>query len=929
MVDGGRGKHSAPLPVTLQPYPVSCPPENFPSITPLPLPVPPSSFPSVITLSAFSAVQPTISTFPTGPRFLAPRVQLSTVPDMTPSSVSTGPPALQANDTSQTPSRRRQGRPKKEVSAFPSTTSNSAIVPPVSLSIEEPACPAPFLQDENAKARITTAGGQATDSTIKSKVVLTAKAMASNLPAESGDGLLQHLVSEARRSNSTYIKSGKDGGNYQKAMTTFFTWLQTESDLSERRQCHPDAHRMGAAGPRGPGTADSFVSAAKWWFTHRGCESTWVIVDGVYQGNPAYAVIVTQTLKALKTLDKKSGRLIKHSLCFTYKDLELLTRFFKEDHVIHPTIKAYVLAACTVLFHLLLRIDEIWKLSMYDLKSHPILSAFSRHLQEMFLSPGHQRSSFGQNFGSQHRTTTLGGVTICVIMWITRPRMLSNLRAWLDIRTEYYEARNMVADLPSGFIFPRLTFLNLAATPVFNANEKMTPDSFMTTVNTLLGLCGVDLERERRTGHAFRRGGAQFYFLEKRPRWSFDKLMAWGAWETKDVIITYLIGAMKEIDGAFSSSGVDDRRIHGVMPGDEGWVAGSSTSLRGSDTSSFESRQDELREKLLERLTVLDEKLTTINVRLNGLDGRLEGPLLTIPFSSSLSRCNSSLLSSSSSICSVTLLSSSSTAYSSLPSSLHLLLSYLPSLPSCLSSLPSRLPSLPSSSPSLPSSSPSLPSPSPSLPSSSPSLPSSSPSLPSSSCQPSPTSPTPPEPALDDLEEREEHIPLAPINLPKFGTGKGENRDLYWQDGENYYVALYRCWYFGDPTSKGLTLPWRELDRMSKGKANGKANGIDSYSMRSQRRGIVQVMDQCGSIAAFEGMMLNYFERAQLDKNTVALKDLRFTECRTLVGLIKKDNAAFRDKKNIAAIMKKKIGVLRDFIEEEGKLLRREMLLKK
>ncbi|KAJ3193203.1 hypothetical protein HDU67_005219, partial [Dinochytrium kinnereticum] len=121
--------------------------------------------------------------------------------------------------------------------------------------------------------------------------------------------------------------------------------------------------------------------------------------------------------------------------------------------------------------------------------------------------------------------------------------------------------------------------------PLFQSADRMASNSFVALTNKLLAAAGVAVDRWPRTGHCFRRGGAQFRFIDSRPRWDLDRLRWWGDWETEDVVLTYLMKKMvsvyivdyqfltlslpqEEIDSSYSFATDQYPRMKGILVGD-------------------------------------------------------------------------------------------------------------------------------------------------------------------------------------------------------------------------------------------------------------------------------------------------------------------------------------------------------------------------
>jgi len=104
--------------------------------------------------------------------------------------------------------------------------------------------------------------------------------------------------------------------------------------------------------------------------------------------------------------------------------------------------------------------------------------------------------------------------------------------------------------LPTSFIFPHISLATSLVSPV----TAMSAENVQKLLNLFTDGAGLNHGgRYLYTTHAFRRGGAQYYFMFCKPgeRWSLSRVRWWGGWaddEKNDVLIRYLLDEMVSIE---------------------------------------------------------------------------------------------------------------------------------------------------------------------------------------------------------------------------------------------------------------------------------------------------------------------------------------------------------------------------------------------
>ncbi|KAI8839267.1 hypothetical protein BC829DRAFT_403829 [Chytridium lagenaria] len=166
------------------------------------------------------------------------------------------------------------------------------------------------------------------------------------------------IIAEATRmSNSQLIESGR--GAYQTTWDAFMKWLKDENNVVAYMtvRCDPIHHRNGSRGPLSYKTAEAFYSASKWWFRVKAnCQNGWTEglndkQERVFRGNPCDAAIVLECKKGPPN----------HATSFSHGIL-------KQDTNINPDVKAYMLAGITILFYLMLHVEELFTLTMDEMQ---------------------------------------------------------------------------------------------------------------------------------------------------------------------------------------------------------------------------------------------------------------------------------------------------------------------------------------------------------------------------------------------------------------------------------------------------------------------------------------------------------------------------------------------------------------------------------
>ncbi|KAI8840242.1 hypothetical protein BC829DRAFT_420812 [Chytridium lagenaria] len=538
--------------------------------------------------------------------------------------------------------------------------------------------------------------------------------------AQNADGTGEVAVAQGQaakqvaRMSAASIKSGKADGEHPRIWWSIL-----------RFDAIPNFIRMSRKKPLVK-TAEKFHSSARWWFrTYGGCEDGWSNVaakaaDAVFRGNPCDANIVKTRLKALKTMEKQSAKLS-------------------------------AIPRATLLFFLMLRINELFELKMVDLAPGDKLMVILVKFRKTRPSDNVGKAYY---LGDDPQYPALACYT--------------NLKNWLSERDKLFP----FGFSNVGYIFPsmRIKDNNFLGAPLFQLNSTMTDSCFVELTNSMLSRCSVNTSLEPRTGHGFRRGGAQFRFIDCRPRWDLDRLRWWGDWET---VITYVFKKMNEISKSYpiGSSREDPT---GIMP--EALQKALSETVKAAVTAACVPIHAETQRIAATVAGTVHSIQMAVLGSMAGLMGGCKDPALH------------------------TTLQQPSPRPPHFPPRLHHPSSFPPPPPRpCSLPHPQPPPLFPPPQPTT-----SLPTPS------APLLPPSTGSVVKSRAPVyanfGATSLTPfPIPAISIWLNGVLSCQnlSAPVVMQRFNKGKGLSKDPWRMAEESFYEALYQCWYLGDPTSLG------------------------------------------------------------------------------------------------------------------------------
>lgn len=248
-----------------------------------------------------------------------------------------------------------------------------------------------------------------------------------------------------------------------------------------------------------------------------------VLPDRKTEGSPMNAIEVSEAMNFYRREKKKIG--YKRALPFRFKYMSKLNKCVVENGE-ESLFSVYLMAATSLCFALWLRIDELvqltWESISIDGKNDEGLPYIMVQLKDRKC----MRNQEGQKYALYRDTEES-----CACPYRHQQNWIKMYRTLLKRELQ-----------PNEPIFPRSD----EKTEKLEFGEKMTQQTFMVTVNTVVRSCGIiprnaaGNELGKFTAHCYRRGGAQHRFVTGKTRWPLDVVKLWGGWGTGDDVSTII-----------------------------------------------------------------------------------------------------------------------------------------------------------------------------------------------------------------------------------------------------------------------------------------------------------------------------------------------------------------------------------------------------